>query len=267
MGLQNLTDVHAARHAQRIEHDVDRRSVFQMRHVFDRNDLGDDALVAVTAGHLVARLQLALHRDEHLDHLHHARRQFVAAAQLVDLVGEARFEAVLGFVVLLAQRFDLALRLFVAQRELPPLNLGQRFEQRRRHLRIRRHALGPVRDLLVQQKLFETRVDVALQDREFVVAVLGEALDFFAFDRQRALVLLDAVAVEDAHFDDRAGRARRQTQARVANVGGLFAEDRAQQFFFRRHRAFALRRDLADEDVARRSLRRRYRRCRLRRGS
>ena len=37
----------------------------------------------------------------------------------------------------------------------------------------------------------------------------------------------------------------------VANVGGLFAEDGAQQLFFRRHRAFALRRDLADQDVAR----------------
>ena len=37
----------------------------------------------------------------------------------------------------------------------------------------------------------------------------------------------------------------------VANVGGLFAEDGAQQLLFRRHRRFALRRDLADEDVAR----------------
>ena len=68
------------------------RAVFQMRHVFDRHDAADDALVAVTAGHLVARLQLALHRDEHLDHLHHAGRQFVAAAQLFDLVGEALVE-------------------------------------------------------------------------------------------------------------------------------------------------------------------------------
>jgi hypothetical protein len=40
-------------------------------------------------------------------------------------------------------------------------------------------------------------------------------------------------------------------QRGVAHVGGLFAEDGAQQLFFRRHRAFALRRDLADQDVAR----------------
>ena len=57
--------------------------------------LRDDALVAVTAGHLVARLDLALHGDEDLDHLHHAGRQFVAALQLLDLVEEALFEALL----------------------------------------------------------------------------------------------------------------------------------------------------------------------------
>jgi hypothetical protein len=45
--------------------------------------------------------------------------------------------------------------------------------------------------------------------------------------------------------------AGRQAQRRVAHVGGLFAEDGAQKLFFRRHRAFALRRDLADQDVAR----------------
>jgi hypothetical protein len=39
--------------------------------------------------------------------------------------------------------------------------------------------------------------------------------------------------------------------ARCRARRGLFAEDGAQQLFFRRHRAFALRRDLADQDVAR----------------
>ena len=46
----------------------------------------------------------------------------------------------------------------------------------------------------------------------------------------------------------------RQAQGGVAHVGGLFAEDGAQQLFFRRHRAFALGRDLADQDVARQDL-------------
>jgi hypothetical protein len=35
----------------------------------------------------------------------------------------------------------------------------------------------------VQQDLFKARVDIALQNRQLVVAVLGEAFDLLAFDR------------------------------------------------------------------------------------
>ncbi|MGY3458193.1 hypothetical protein ACVWW5_003643 [Bradyrhizobium sp. LM3.4] len=58
------------------------------------------------------------------------------------------------------------------------------------------------------------------------------------------------MTVEHAHFDDGALHARRNAQRGVANVGSLFTEDGAQELFFRRHRAFALRSDLADQDVA-----------------
>ena len=47
------------------------------------------------------------------------------------------------------------------------------------------------------------------------------------------------------------GDARRQAQRGVAHVRRLLAEDRAEELLLRRHRAFALRRDLADQDVAR----------------
>jgi hypothetical protein len=85
VGLEDLADVHARGHAQRVEHDVDRGAVGHVRHVLDRRDLGDHALVAVAAGHLVARLQAALHRDVHLHHLQHARGQLVALRQLLPL--------------------------------------------------------------------------------------------------------------------------------------------------------------------------------------
>ena len=89
MGLQHLADVHARRHAQRVQHDVDRRAVRHVRHVFDRHDRRDDALVAVAAGHLVARLHAALHRQVHLDHLEHARGEVVARGDLGALLLEA----------------------------------------------------------------------------------------------------------------------------------------------------------------------------------
>ena len=94
VGLEDLPDVHPDRHAERVEHDVGMGPVLEERHVLDRQDAADDALVAVTAGHLVARLQLALHRDEHLDHLEHARRQLVAALELLDAVLEAAVDDV-----------------------------------------------------------------------------------------------------------------------------------------------------------------------------
>ena len=85
MRFQNLTHVHTAGHAQRIEHDLDRRAVGQERHVFHRQNLGDHTLVAVAAGHLVADRDHALGGDVDLDHLQHAAAQLVAALHRVQL--------------------------------------------------------------------------------------------------------------------------------------------------------------------------------------
>ena len=72
----------------------------------------------------------------------------------------------------------------------------------------------------------------------------------FSIDSARS-VLLDAVAREHANVDDRAVHAGRHAQRRVFHVGRFLTEDRAQQLLFRRQLGLALRRDLADEDVAR----------------
>ena len=69
VGLQDLADVHTAGHAQRVQQDLDRRAVGQERHVLLGEDLGDDALVAVAAGHLVADGDHPLGGDVDLDHL------------------------------------------------------------------------------------------------------------------------------------------------------------------------------------------------------
>ena len=120
MGFQDLPHVHAARHAERIQHQIDRRAVLEERHVLDRHDARNDALVAVAAGHLVARLQLALHRDEHLDHLHHAGRQFVAALQLFHLAFETRLQAADGGIEFALQRFDFGHHRVVLHADMAP---------------------------------------------------------------------------------------------------------------------------------------------------
>ncbi len=53
------------------------------------------------------------------------------------------------------------------------------------------------------------------------------------------------------HVHDSAFDARRAVQRSVANVAGFFTEDGAEQLLFRSQRGFALRRNLANENVAR----------------
>ena len=83
--LQDLADVHAARHTQRIQDDVDRPPIGQERHVLLRQDARDHALVAVAAGHLVARGDLALLGDRDAHHLVDASRQLGVRVALEDL--------------------------------------------------------------------------------------------------------------------------------------------------------------------------------------
>ena len=78
MRLHDLSEIHARRHAERIEHDVDRRPVLQVRHVFLGQHLGDDALVAVASRHLVALQNLALLRDVDAHEMVDAGRELVA---------------------------------------------------------------------------------------------------------------------------------------------------------------------------------------------
>ena len=54
MSFQNLTDVHSARHAKRIQQYVQSCAIFEERHIFLGHNPGDNALVAVAPGHLVA---------------------------------------------------------------------------------------------------------------------------------------------------------------------------------------------------------------------
>src|SRR3954470_19356071 len=71
--LEDLADVHAARHAERVQQDVDGAPVLEERHVLLGHDFGNDALVAMAAGELVALRDLALLRDVDADEFVHAR--------------------------------------------------------------------------------------------------------------------------------------------------------------------------------------------------
>ena len=60
VGLQDLSDIHTAWHAQRVQHDIQRTSVRKERHVFDRKHAADNTLVTMTACHLITNGDLSL---------------------------------------------------------------------------------------------------------------------------------------------------------------------------------------------------------------
>jgi hypothetical protein len=96
-------------------------TISHVRHVFDRNDARNHALVAMPAGHLVARLQAALDGDVHLDHLLHARRQFVALGELLALFLEGDVEFLASLLETLAQRFQLLRDVLVGHPDIEPV--------------------------------------------------------------------------------------------------------------------------------------------------
>src|SRR5688572_9050 len=258
--LENLADVHARRHAERVEDDLHRRAIRQIRHVLFRQDARDDALVAVAAGHLVADRQLALHRDVNLDQLDDARRQFVAAADLLLLLLEQ-----------LADDLDLPLRPLLEQPQvafeprvvaldLQPdeLLIGELLHHvLREDGALLQQPLAAVlverirAQRLVVQHLHDTLLHLVVKDADLVLQVLLHHVELFLLDRLGAVILFDALAGEDLDADDDAFDARRADERGVAHVARLLAEDRAEELLFRRQLRLALRRHLADQDVAR----------------
>ena len=58
--FQYLSDVHTRRYAQRVQDNIQRCAIRQERHIFFRQNPGNDTLVSVTAGHLIADRNLTL---------------------------------------------------------------------------------------------------------------------------------------------------------------------------------------------------------------
>ncbi len=111
------------------------------------------------------------------------------------------------------------------------MQVGQNFLARQQ----RRQALGA---LVVQNALL-------------VFEVAPQPLFRTFQDQLGALVELRALARKHLAIDHRAFDARRAVERRVLHIAGLFAEDGAQQFLFRRQLRLALGSHLAHQNVAR----------------
>src|SRR4029078_7039114 len=96
--LEDLPHVHSAWYAERVEHDIDRTSVRKERHVFLRHDAGNDTLVAVASGHLIAHRDLALLDEITLHELDDARGQLIRLQNAIDALLRLLLEPRLFFV-------------------------------------------------------------------------------------------------------------------------------------------------------------------------
>ncbi len=83
--LQHLSDVHTRRHAQGVQHNIQRCAIRQERHILTGQDAGNHALVAVAAGHLIAHADLALLGDIAANHHIDTRAELVAILAGKDL--------------------------------------------------------------------------------------------------------------------------------------------------------------------------------------
>ena len=190
--FEHLADVHAARDTERVEHDVDRGAVGEVRHVLDGQDLRDHALVAVATGELVALADLALLADVDPHELVHARRQLVAVlpgehADVDDLAGLAVRHLERGVAdlaglltedraqeALLRRELGLALRRDLADEDVARADLGADADDAAL-VEVLEDVLGEVRDVagdLLGTELGVAGVDLVLLDvdrREHVV--------------------------------------------------------------------------------------------------
>ena len=107
------------------------------------------------------------------------------------------------------------------------------------------------RGRLPDEVLPDLPVERVAEDLDLLVADLLETHALLVLDVLGPLVLLGALAGEDARVDDDAAHARRDAEAAVADVARLLAEDGSEELLLGGELRLALRRDLADEDVAR----------------
>ena len=177
-------DVHPAGHAERVEDDVDGGAVGQVRHVLDREDPGDDALVAVAAGELVADGDLALLGHVDPDQLVDAGRQLVAVVTVEHLDVDDLAVLAVGHLqggvadlaglltedgpqqALLGRQLGLALRRDLADQHVAGPDLGADADDPA-VVEVGEDVVGEVRDVpgdLLRPELGVTGVDLVLVD-------------------------------------------------------------------------------------------------------
>ena len=259
MRLQDLAYIHPGGNAQWIEDNVHRRPILEIGHVLLGKYSGQNALVSVTAGHLVPYGQLPFDRDVHLDQLDHARGELISGLQFLDLLREIGLDKLLLPGKIFIQHANPVLRLLIGDKgNLPPEIKGHRVQ----------NLLGDDLAFLQQNPLLlwvgnlhrrclsdqhggDLHPHPVGDDLKLIVPVLVQKGNSLILDILGTAVPFGPLARKYLCIDHRAFDAGRNTQGGIPDITGLFSEDCPEELLFRGELRFALGGDLSDEDVPR----------------
>ena len=168
MHFQNLADIHPRRHAQRIEHHIDRTAIGHIGHILDWHDMRNNAFIAMASSHLVTGLQTAFNGHIHFDHFLHARRQFVTLRQLLAFFLKSDIEVLACLLQAIAQRLKLLRDIFIHHADIKPMmhldTIKILFGNERSFSQTLRAAIGRLAD----EQALDTRKGIAFDDTQLV---------------------------------------------------------------------------------------------------
>ena len=255
-GFVNLAEVHTRRHTQRVQHDVDDRTVFEERHIFVAHHLGHDTFVTVAAGHFIAHAEFTLFRDVNFRKLDDAGGQFVTVGEVV-LVA---FEHGIGLFVfddivvdrLFHQRIQMGVARPFVRRYVQEVDLPEHFLRKTGAFGNDLHAevVADTGGRLVFEQDGQFFEKAAAQDFGLFVERHVELFELCLFCGF-ALFAVTVGPAEQFFVHDNAEERRLCFQRGILHIARFIAEDRTEQFLLGRRIAFAFRRDLTDQDIAR----------------
>ena len=207
MGFQDLSHVHTRGNSQRIKHYFHRSSIGKVGHILFRHNPGDDSLIAMASGHLIAHGKLPFHGHINFNHLDDSRQEFIPffhSAQSLLVQGAKNLDLTVcpGF-----DFRELLFGLFPLDANLSEFLVAESSQS----LAVQpsaffgNHILGRIRHLFYGG-LSGQNVDNALaiffpQNPDFIFQVLPQTLDFLLLDFQGPCVFGNTLTREDLDID------------------------------------------------------------------
>src|SRR5690606_8183952 len=237
------------RYTQGVDDDINRLTVFVIRHIFNRHNDGDNPFVTMTSRHFVARLDAAFDGKINLDDFQYTWCQIITGRQLAFFIFKTFIKNLAALSQLLFGAIDLLIKRLVRHTQFEPLIFIQTIEYRVSQGFAFLNAFAG-NDFLTQQRSTQTLKRSGFHDAVFFVQVFTHFIELGLLNFQTTLIFFQTITGKDLYVDNGTFGARRNTQSGVFYIGRLFTEDSAQQFFFWSQLGFTFSCQLTNQNIA-----------------